>query len=79
MNSEASQAGKQIRDEMLELAVRVLDAIVARQKPDPADVKALRAYTAPDGARLNVDELACAVIRKTLPRHAPNSTEAKYE
>ena len=57
----------------MELALRVLQAIVEHRQPDPADVSGLRKYDGSGNGR-DLDELACDVIQKAL-RSAPRTTK----
>ena len=51
--------------EAMEIALRVLTAIISRQSPNPADVEELRRL-APSLADVPVDELAREVVRHAV-------------
>jgi hypothetical protein len=50
---------------VMELALRVLNALTYKRNPDPNDIDALH-QLAPDFAGLPADELACQVIQRAL-------------
>jgi hypothetical protein len=55
--------------ETMQIAVRVLSALMEKRDPDPADVQKLR-ECAPSLAHEPLDELACDVMRNALKERA---------
>ena len=56
----------------MKVALRVLDSLTSRQRPDPADVQELSRY-APASANYSLeslDEVACEVIQQALKHRA---------
>jgi hypothetical protein len=53
----------------MQLALRVLNALIEKRYPDPEDVAQLR-QLAPDAATKPTDELACEVIQNALKHRA---------
>ena len=58
----------QQRLDAMQTALRVLVALTEKRQPDPADVDALRRYSAPQPEEFELDEFACDVIQKALKR-----------
>ena len=50
--------------ELVPLALRVLSACTKGNAPDPHDIEILRQHASPHEADLDIDVLACAIVRR---------------
>jgi hypothetical protein len=61
----------------MNVAMRVLTALMAKRRPDAVDVETLRSLAAKVGKDISVDELACDVIEAVLKDQAEARRQAR--
>ena len=63
--------------ELVSLALRVLSAWTKGIKPDQHDIEILRQHASPNEAHMDIDVLACAIVRRETERELAAARTAR--
>ena len=63
--------------ELVSLALRVLSACTKGIKPDQRDIEILQQHASPGEADLDIDVLACAIVRRETERELAAARTAR--